>query len=312
MKNDKLNKELAKRLRTTKADVYKLVDNYEKEIKKSYARALREIKAELDVLFVKAGENPTPAILLKQARLNDLYKKISDRLGKTTKEVNKSLYEAIKGQLEENYLATVYGVEQTIKQQINFSMLNDKTIRTSVLNSNDKIKWTNSLKKNQAKLNAQIRKEVTNGLIQGKSYQQVSKILTDRLNIGTFKSIRIIRTEAHRVQNLANVLAFEEIENSASDVGLQTGRVWIATLDNKTRDTHQELDGQEADENGMFDLNGLKVEAPGLTGIAEEDINCRCTAEVFIKGFEPKQRKDNETKEIIKFQTYKEWKKVRT
>ena len=49
--------------------------------------------------------------------------------------------------------------------------------------------------------------------------------------------------------------------------------------DDKVRDTHMELDGQVVDVNEKFVVpsTGNSTESPAAFGIAEEDINCRCT-----------------------------------
>ena len=51
---------------------------------------------------------------------------------------------------------------------------------------------------------------------------------------------------------------------------------WDATLDGATREHHQMLDGQIREVDEPFEVANLKVEAPGMFGLASEDCNCRC------------------------------------
>ena len=100
---------------------------------------------------------------------------------------------------------------------------------------------------------------------------------------------------------------FDEVKKSAKRKGIDVDEVWISTKDMRTRDSHRSMDGQKADKNGMFTLvgkdSGVKVSAPGNTGIAEHDIHCRCDMRTKLKGFEPKHMRDNILKEIVPFST---------
>jgi hypothetical protein len=60
--------------------------------------------------------------------------------------------------------------------------------------------------------------------------------------------------------------------------GMVDGKEWLATQDSTTRDSHRALDGTQVPITGMFHSEtGNSASAPGLFGVAEEDINCRCT-----------------------------------
>lgn len=61
----------------------------------------------------------------------------------------------------------------------------------------------------------------------------------------------------------------------AEDLGFKMRKVWIATLDSRTRDSHASLDGKEIPLDKLFD-NGL--ERPrDPNGIPSEICNCRCS-----------------------------------
>jgi hypothetical protein len=54
------------------------------------------------------------------------------------------------------------------------------------------------------------------------------------------------------------------MDTAADNLGMTIKKVWISTLDDKTRDDHTEMDGQEADADGMFTFpDGTKTEALG-------------------------------------------------
>jgi Phage Mu protein F like protein len=55
-------------------------------------------------------------------------------------------------------------------------------------------------------------------------------------------------------------------------------KVWLATEDDRTRDTHVDANGQEQQLNEYFDVGGYPLMYPGdPDGPDEEVINCRCT-----------------------------------
>jgi uncharacterized protein with gpF-like domain len=69
-------------------------------------------------------------------------------------------------------------------------------------------------------------------------------------------------------------------------------RRWMAALDDRTRDAHGSADGQIVKVDKPFNVGGEELMYPGdPAGSAENVINCRCTQEPVIKGFEPKSRR---------------------
>ncbi len=87
----------------------------------------------------------------------------------------------------------------------------------------------------------------------------------------------IARTESANALNGARKAGMDQL---ALDVGedIPMVPVWLSVLGNTTRDTHAELDGVEADENGEWNLAGTMVPWPGHYSLPpEERINCQCT-----------------------------------
>jgi hypothetical protein len=53
-----------------------------------------------------------------------------------------------------------------------------------------------------------------------------------------------------------------------------------------------------------FSKGGLTL-GPGLSGIAAEDISCRCSTTAVVEGYEPTQMRVG--KEVVDYKTYSEW-----
>ena len=97
--------------------------------------------------------------------------------------------------------------------------------------------------------------------------------LTEYMQSGTEYDIeRVIDTDTHRV--------YEAAKLNAAVKGGATMKTWATMLDDRVRDSHQYLEGVTIPIDAYFySFRGGRTLYPGQWGIAEEDINCRCTVE---------------------------------
>lgn len=148
---------------------------------------------------------------------------------------------------------------------------------------------------------------VAQGIIQGDSIQQIAKrIAKNTASKNEAAMTRYARTAMTSAQNAGRM----EVMQEASEMGIQVRKLWIATLDERTRDAHQELDGQTAEINEPFDSMLGPIDYPGDPKADDANIwNCRCTLGYEYKEY-PKAnstRRDNISGEEIEDMTYKEW-----
>lgn len=127
---------------------------------------------------------------------------------------------------------------------------------------------------NRAHLHDEIRKEMEKMVKKGYGIDKMQKRMQQLFNKSKNSAIRIARTETTRIQNAGRFEAFEEAEK----LGLDVKKQWVATKDNRTRDSHSYAHGvggeivelHEAFSNGLF--------YPGdPNGSLKEICNCRCT-----------------------------------
>ncbi len=91
-----------------------------------------------------------------------------------------------------------------------------------------------------------------------------------------YRSTLIARTETTRAAGWGNVTAFKE--------GGAEAKEWVATRDNRTRDDHDEMDGQVVGIDEPFETpGGEDGDHPGDFDDPAEDCNCRCTVSVADK-----------------------------
>lgn len=92
-------------------------------------------------------------------------------------------------------------------------------------------------------------------------------------------AIRNARTMVTGAENAGRQDSYEEL----AEQGVIQKKVWIATPDDRTRESHIELDGEEVDINAEF---SNKLMYPGdPSGDPSEVYNCRCTMRDHIVGF---------------------------
>ncbi len=70
-----------------------------------------------------------------------------------------------------------------------------------------------------------------------------------------------------------------------ASTGVTADKIWVATNDGKTRDSHAALDGVQIPMNDRFDVDGDMLDYPGdpEANYPESVINCRCAL-----AYEPK------------------------
>ena len=84
--------------------------------------------------------------------------------------------------------------------------------------------------------------------------------------------VRIAETETHRDANTAAL-------DTARKAGA-TSKTWITMMDDRVRDSHDYLLGQTVGiDEDFYTWDGAHAPAPGMFGVPEEDINCRCECE---------------------------------
>lgn len=93
-----------------------------------------------------------------------------------------------------------------------------------------------------------------------------------------FRSQRIARTEVAGLANRASLLGAEQ-------TALPFRKRWESSIDERTRITHVEADGQEVGKNELFIVGGSRMMYPAdRRGTAAETINCRCHMTFVLQG----------------------------
>ena len=161
---------------------------------------------------------------------------------------------------------------------------------------------------------SKVNNAITQGIIQGESIPDITKRLTKVLETQNENKMRTFaRTAMTGAQNAGRM----EMMHRAKGMGIKMQKQWLATLDRRTRDAHQHLDGQTKEVDEPFESKLGDIMFPGDPDANPGNVyNCRCTLTYVYPDFEdlegigediPSYRYDNETGEEIEDMTYQQW-----
>lgn len=239
-----------------------------KDIKRNYTAAIKEIKER--IIALQSSELTQSKIYQLEYQLDllntltNIYKVLNDTNTDRIEQYLKSAY-------ENSFLATLYDLQgQNIPLLFTYD---DKQMINVIMTNDAGYKFSERLYTNTEQLKLETRDILSRGLASKTSYQMIAKQLSMIAESDYNKSVRIIRTEGHRVQNKAQL----ECQYEAESIGCDIKKEWCSALDNRTRQSHKKLDGQLVKVRDFFEVNGHYAQAPGLFNVAAEDINCRCS-----------------------------------
>lgn len=203
---------------------------------------------------------------------------------------------------------TAYHIERTMGGGVAFNLYDESTVERLLLDDPKMLpEWRIDRQKDYTWNEQRVRNAVTQGIIQGESVRQIGQRLCVGLAAGNAAKMNMFaRTAVTGAQNAGRVERLRE----AQDMGIQVRKVWLATLDERTREEHADLDGQERDIDKPFETSGYTIDYPGDPDAAPEMVfNCRCT---LIYSYprhrsDPSPRYDQQDGEVIDDTNYARW-----
>lgn len=120
-----------------------------------------------------------------------------------------------------------------------------------------------------------VRAVIEEGVREGLSVQDMAVLLLEQWpDIADYRAERIVRTEVIRASNFG---ALEAARQTAEELQIELQKVWLATPDARTRDSHAAADGQTVGLEEDFVVGGHPASYPGDSRLPpEESIQCRC------------------------------------
>lgn len=313
----KLERRIAKLYREAGDELQETIDAYFEQFKQRD----EEMKALIGT--VQNGAEWTEADY-KQWRLNQIargerYQALRDKIAQRMTDANAVAVsytnDATPGiySLNRNYAA--YTIEQ-VAGDVGFDLWDEQTVKRLMVEQPDLMPYyppKRALRRgiDLAYGKKQITKSVTSSILQGKSIKHIADDLQNRIStMNRDSAIRTARTAVTSAQNAGRMDSYA----AAQKMGIKLKREWVATLDNRTRHAHAMLDGQQADIDKPFKVDGYDIMFPGDTSAPGYLVyNCRCTTIAVVDGVDTStaQRRTRNPKtgqtEVISNMTYAEW-----
>jgi SPP1 gp7 family putative phage head morphogenesis protein len=268
-----------------------------------YKDALREMKVELK-RYIDTYEELSFSKRLEAERQIQVANRIDEILIDLNKWSESDIRKSIEQEANFGYYGSWYELEGAENIQLDFAMLPENYIEELTNKPVAGKRLSTRLYDYRNQLAERTTTALIDGAAKGRGYRKIAKEIGELTEANYKQALRIARTEGGRAQSTAKQRAYKE----AQDKGVEIEKQWMSVLDDRTRHNHQILDGQTVDiEEEFTSPSGAKAQGPRLFGNAGDDINCRCTTITIVNGLSPELRRDNETGEVIPFQTYTEW-----
>lgn len=299
----------------------------ERKLSRLYTQASKDIEAKLadftakakakEKIYeqkVKAGEMTQEAfdkwksgVVFRGKQWEDKMAQVSAVLADTNTVANNILRDKQIGIFTMNGNYAAYNFEHEVGVSFGFDLYDNKTVARMLADDPNILPFKKLDKKKDIKWNFKnIRSQITQGIVQGESIPKIAKRLSEVVpNRNKKQMILHARTAMTAAQNGGRQERYKEAEER----GIKFKKVWLATLDSRTRDEHAELDGQAVRPEESFEVNGYKIEYPGDPHADPAMVyNCRCTMVTEIDDYPSSfSRRETESGEVIEDMTYKEW-----
>ena len=226
------------------------------------------------------------------------------------------------GVFAENYNYAAYELEKLAHGSLGFNLFSSDSV-ARLLTQDPKMlpEWKIDQKKDYAWNRKKVEGAINQGIIQGEGIREITDRLVDNLCTQNENKMRTFaRTGITGAQNAGRIQQMHDAE----ELGIKVKKRWVATLDNRTRDTHADLDGQTIPVDEPFEVtddDGMHYEImyPG-DPMADACMvyNCRCTMIQIYEGidrtsvrraYEDEDDSGHRKSYLVENMTYREWQK---
>ncbi len=268
----------------------------EKEIRKIYKQILKELNSYLANIYLQYSENDmlTYGDLARVSMDARFLEEVEQRISGISPQVAKQIEETVQQTYEACYDGMVHAVNKAAgnrellkKAFETVGTVSPDVIRAAVNNPISGLTLKDTLEKHRREIIYDIKKNIGIGLTNGDRYTSMAKRIAESLDGDYNKAIRIVRTETHRVResgfNDAAADVNAALKNGKS--GYVMAKTWHTMQDERVRPkkqkrktyNHVKMDGVTIPQDELFKLpSGATCMCPSQTGVAGEDINCRC------------------------------------
>lgn len=202
-----------------------------------------------------------------------------------------------------------YEIEHGAKINTGFTLYDEKTVLNLMKKNPNIVPMPRlDIPKDELWNRQKLTSAVLQGILQGESVPKIADRLSNVAMMDRTSALRNARTYTTAAENKGREDSYER----AQDLGIQTNKKWIATLDDRTRAEHRHLDGMSVPYDANFEVDGYTIEYPGDPSADPEMFyNCRCTLVADIVGYSQMagmEYQDVRNDEKLGDMSYDEWK----
>lgn len=210
-----------------------------------------------------------------------------------------SIYNFLRSEFDDGYYRRIFDVQQRIGFGKDFVHPHERAVEKAILNRYDKRNYSKSLYAHCKHFSDDLRQNLTVGLIRGEDLDRMASRIHKRMDVAYSAAKTLVRTETAYI--------FEKATREAYEASGIEWYEYLATLDSRTSEACQELDGKHFK---------VKDAVPGKN-YPPMHPNCRSTTVCWFPDEEKKKAattrdaKDGNGKyyEVPADMTYKQWRK---
>lgn len=278
------------------------VKGAEQEIKETYEELLQELRHYLADTYSQYAEDDrlTYGILQKYG----YYARFLEEVERKIDSISPAVKQLIRSTVEMTYAATYDGLVEAVKKAAGGAAdlgglkgCTPDVMKKAVENPVSKLTLDDRLEKHRKEIVYDIKQNISVGLMNGDRYSTVANRIKQSVNGDYKKAIRITRTETHRVRQAGEWESSMEADKQLQENGstMRITKTWRTMKDERVRPAkryktkkgwkdgkpgkydHKSMEGVTLPVDEEFKLpSGATTQYPGGSGVAGEDINCRC------------------------------------
>ena len=286
----KINPTYQKQIEQVKIDGEKYVTKGMRDVYAEQKKALDSTHSFIGDLYIKHAVDGKLK-MTSQQKANSGVKEHLQTIGKSLGDVEVKKVSSILGQTySDTYYKSAFIQDSGIKKDLTFDLVGKKVIDDAV---NTKFKgklFSDRIWANKANLIDDLNSSFNDAMDGKSTIDKIAKDVSHAFNTTAYDSSLLAQNENARVKSQAS-------DDMASSSGA-TQQMYSATLDDKTSDECAALDGQVWD-----------IDDPDKVVPPDNHPLCRCCLITMpFPGWTAVERKDNETKDIIDYKDYSQWK----
>ena len=202
----------------------------------------------------------------------------------------------LKNLYKDQYNRTAFQIAKGTGVGTNIYSLNDKLVNTVIKKpwAPDGKNFSDRIWEDKDKLINTLHTEMTQAFIRGDSLEKLADKIAEKMKVSKANASRLVYTESAAYSSRARLKSYQ-------DLGVEKYEI-VATLDNRTSDICQDMDGK------VFDLKDYEV---GVTANPFH-VRCRTTTAPYFDDMDGERAARNETTGETEYVpadiTYKDWK----